>query len=502
MRNFSTKSDNTAPAASGVLTAAEDNVRFNEMKNAVTSAGITLDGATGPDTNLNMLAEAMARYASGAVMCVDNGAANTYVLSITGGFIAPKSYFKGMRVRFYAGFSNSGASTISAFGLGSRKLLTHATGAMSGGEVLATREIEADFDPSLDGGNGAFRICPWANALLFPVAAPTSTQVTTGEGISVQTASPYHVDMNYPALTTTTTIANADLIALYKATVSGGATHHQAITWENLLGLITTTLPTVSPVTPPATYAHSLTFTSTGADQSWTVPSGTTWVKLRVWGGYADWFGTGNCGNGYVQAEFPVGAGLQVAVGDVLRLMVGSPGVVSNGGGVHAGGYGFGGDGVSVNNTSGQVSGGGSGLSAVLKPGGSIAVGDVAAGTALLVAGGCGGFQYLYSVYTVGAIGANQSGSGDQTTAQGANAVSAFPISGTGGLGGGGGGFRGGHAGVQTTPITKASSGSNYVAPSAVNPMNLPGLTFTGTPTSTAASLTNSDFSKIIIDWN
>ena len=106
MRTWLEKSDNTAPAATGVLTAAEDNARAVEANNLVLSSGLSLDPVAGPDANLKMTAEAAARYASGGVFYADGGASNVYVLTTpsgVNGFVMPKSYFHGMCIVFWPG---------------------------------------------------------------------------------------------------------------------------------------------------------------------------------------------------------------------------------------------------------------------------------------------------------------------------------------------------------------------------------------------------------------
>lgn len=167
MRDYITKVDNAAPSPAGILSAAEDNVRFEELKQAVVSSGQTLDPAGGGDTDLAMLAQAMARYASGGVFGVDTGGANTYVLAKVGNFVVPKTLFKPMRVIFYAGAGNTGPSTLNAFGLGIKPFYDHAGAAMSGGELASGRLVEAFYDPVLNGAAGAWKLAPWANALLF-----------------------------------------------------------------------------------------------------------------------------------------------------------------------------------------------------------------------------------------------------------------------------------------------------------------------------------------------
>jgi hypothetical protein len=177
MRDFSTKVDNTAPLASGLLTAAEDNVRFRELEQAVTTAGIGLDGSEGPDSDTTMLAQALARYASGGIVGQDSGAANAHVLSTVGSFVMPKAYFKGMMIAFYAGATNTGATTVNAWSLGAKKLLSPAGADLVAGEIIVGVPVFAIYDPALDGGAGAFKIVPWSVGL---VSVGTGTAVYKG----------------------------------------------------------------------------------------------------------------------------------------------------------------------------------------------------------------------------------------------------------------------------------------------------------------------------------
>lgn len=167
MRTWDNKIDNTAPAATGVLTAAEENASRKEITNAVTTAGLVLDSVAGPDTSLYMLAEAMARYASGGVIGTDGGAANTYVVTAPGAFRVPTALFKPMIVMWYASATNTGASTLNAWGLGTKALLDHTGAALVGGEIVAGRLAAAVYDPALASGVGAYKLMPWANVLLF-----------------------------------------------------------------------------------------------------------------------------------------------------------------------------------------------------------------------------------------------------------------------------------------------------------------------------------------------
>ena len=164
MRDFIVKQDNTAPAPSGILSADEDNARFAELKKAVATAGLTPDPVGGPDSNLYQLAEAMARYASGGVFCVDSGAANAYVLAAGGSFKMPASYFDGMTIVFFPANSCTGAATVNVNGVGVKNLLGPDGQPLAADDVQAGQLCAALYDASADGGAGAFRLAPWAVA--------------------------------------------------------------------------------------------------------------------------------------------------------------------------------------------------------------------------------------------------------------------------------------------------------------------------------------------------
>lgn len=236
MRDYGTKADNTAPAVSGILTAAEDNDRFSELKNVVITSGIALDGPTGPDTNEQMLAEAIARYASGGIFCQDTGVANAYVLSLVGAFVAPKQLFRGLQVVFYPGNSCTGSSVVSAFGLGQKKLLRPDLSELSGNDVFVNSLCEARYEPGADSGNGAFVISPWAIHIAQATGSTgggsSGVIPLSGEGVSVDTT--YHINLNYPGLTTLNTVADSDLFSYF----SNSAAHHRKTTWGNLKALL------------------------------------------------------------------------------------------------------------------------------------------------------------------------------------------------------------------------------------------------------------------------
>lgn len=221
MRNFDDRIENAGATAPGRLSAAEDNVRFKEMENLGTSAGITLDPQAGPDTDFTMLSQAVAKYASGGVFGTCSGTANTYVVAITGSFTSPKSLFTGMVVHTRPSATNTGPTTANVFGLGSKKVLTYAGAALVGGELVANRDTQLVYDTSLDSGAGAWRIVPWAMVPPNPAGLVYGSLVTIQHqetGITVNTrAFSGHIDNTFPAQNATLTnpfSSPADLICI------------------------------------------------------------------------------------------------------------------------------------------------------------------------------------------------------------------------------------------------------------------------------------------------
>jgi hypothetical protein len=188
MRAWETKIDNTAPASSGILTAAEDDSRGAEFNNLATSAGLTLDVYNvGTDTDLTMAAQAVARYASGGIEFTDSGSANAYVLSGTGAFVVPKAYFLGQIIMFAPGNANTGASTVNANSVGVKALMNYAGSALVGGELIANVMVAARYSPTANSGAGAFLLLPWSDtAAKFAIGYYATSQNITVPGWSTQ----------------------------------------------------------------------------------------------------------------------------------------------------------------------------------------------------------------------------------------------------------------------------------------------------------------------------
>ena len=173
-REWQTKLDNTAPTDTGVLTANEHNSIGEEQEALVKSAGLTpVAYDAGSDPNQKQWSEAVARYASAGIFATDGGAADAYVLSgitITGASEAvrtPQAYFEPLRILWVPANSNTGPSTVNAFGIGSTTIRTYLDTALAGGEIIGGRPCMMRYDESAASGSGAFLIEPWADPTLY-----------------------------------------------------------------------------------------------------------------------------------------------------------------------------------------------------------------------------------------------------------------------------------------------------------------------------------------------
>lgn len=147
--------DNSAPPCD----AAYLNSVKSEINNTITSTGASLS-----DANLSQLAAALAAYAAGADYYTESGVADAYVVSPVGSKSAPIAYFVGMRVRFMAGNTSTGASTINVNSLGVESIKqANGTDPITAGDIPAGVEVTLVYD----GTN--FRI-----TLGNPIAAATN----------------------------------------------------------------------------------------------------------------------------------------------------------------------------------------------------------------------------------------------------------------------------------------------------------------------------------------
>ena len=463
MRDFGTKVDNTAPGASGILTADEDNVRFRELESAVSTSGLALDPAVGPDTNLTMLSQALARYASGGVWYQDNGSANALQLTTPLTFVMPTSYFKGMHVRCIPGYSNTGPTTINVNGTGSKKVLDAAGTALAGNLIVAGFPIELDYNPSLDGGAGAFVLTPWSS-ILSNLRNLTGTGAV---GIYKGRNGVFHEMRPLLGVNGVAVALNGDVIEIdgsglggsgsgevnYGGNVGGGTFEIYRDKSGAILNFKTIeagggieiteasdviTIATVG--SSVGTLAGKTIYGYTGADQIFTVPSNAVSIRIKAWGAGGGGgltitaVAVGGAG-GYSEAVFAVGGASPVAASASLRVVVGEGGGKQ---GTYGGNmtrqYGFGG-------AESIYEQGGGGLSGVFTAGAAITAADTA--RALLIAGGGGGAVEAGGGLPgygsqAGGPGNGPFAGGSSLVMQGEDAVAGYAT------GGGGGGYVGG----------------------------------------------------------
>lgn len=165
MFEYGDKVANNGETSDGILSHSEDNVRFRELENACKTAGITLDDPNIGSVDENMLAQAMARYASGGVFGINTGTANALVInSVTDSFVLPKQLFDGMAVCFRPGTgqSNTSAVTLNYNGQGAKAVVDHSGAALVGSEFF-----ESLCFLLYDEMNTRFVLVPWSNSKSF-----------------------------------------------------------------------------------------------------------------------------------------------------------------------------------------------------------------------------------------------------------------------------------------------------------------------------------------------
>ena len=152
MRDFPTQ---VGPAGEPVsdsasFTSSNANDVIKEVQGSITSSGQTLIPVIDPANN-TQLSEAIALYgAGGASYGVDSGAANAYVITITGSFQPPSAYFDGMIIAFKAANANTIASTVNAFAIGVKDLTLEGGAALGPGVIDTVIENQARYNLSDD----------------------------------------------------------------------------------------------------------------------------------------------------------------------------------------------------------------------------------------------------------------------------------------------------------------------------------------------------------------
>lgn len=110
-----------------------------ELQNTVLESGQALT-----ESDLTQLGKAMAIYAAGGDYYTDGGAVNAYVLTVVGSKKSPPALFDGMKLKFVAGNTNTGASTVNPAGLGPTAIEENGV-ALIAGRVVAGEIIELSY---------------------------------------------------------------------------------------------------------------------------------------------------------------------------------------------------------------------------------------------------------------------------------------------------------------------------------------------------------------------
>jgi hypothetical protein len=130
------------------------------------------------------------------------GSADAYVLTYT---VAPPAYANGLRFSFKANFANGGTATCNVNGLGAKTIKKNSSSglaALASGDILTDNHVELEYDSAAD-----------ALVMLNPLgAAPTA-----GTGIDVTGTA---VSLDFLDLTSETSVAGSDEIAIYDASAS------------------------------------------------------------------------------------------------------------------------------------------------------------------------------------------------------------------------------------------------------------------------------------------
>lgn len=122
-----------APLIPDQFTASDMNQVKDELENAI------LGSQTLNANDVNQLGKHIANASMTNDYFIDSGIADAYVLSITGNFKSPTQLFEGMKIRFKALHSNTGASTINVAGLGVKNIKrADGSTALSAGDITNT----------------------------------------------------------------------------------------------------------------------------------------------------------------------------------------------------------------------------------------------------------------------------------------------------------------------------------------------------------------------------
>lgn len=122
---------------------------FNQIPTEL-EAGITASGQTPSDATLNQVPIFVSRFAANNFY-IDSGSADAYVLTLSASMTNPVSatagYFEGMTIRFRAGNTNTGASTVNVNSAGIKNLKKEdGTTDLTAGDIPTDRDVEFRYD--------------------------------------------------------------------------------------------------------------------------------------------------------------------------------------------------------------------------------------------------------------------------------------------------------------------------------------------------------------------
>lgn len=127
--------------------ASEMTSFFTEATNIVTQTGQTLTLTALQDPN--QIGKGISQYSANGDFYQDTGSVNAYVLSPIGSKQIPPAYSEGMRIRFDASTTNTGAATVSIGLLGVVPIVHKDGTALNAGDIVINTYIECWYSASL-----------------------------------------------------------------------------------------------------------------------------------------------------------------------------------------------------------------------------------------------------------------------------------------------------------------------------------------------------------------
>jgi hypothetical protein len=138
------------------------------LKNVITSSDQTID------TSNTQITKGIADYAAVGTFYAESGTANAYVLSSIGSRLAPNAYAEGMEIRFRAGNSNTGASTVNVAGLGLKNIKK-----ADGSTDIESGDISTDYDTRARYDGTVFRLSSFSDVNNLSINGKLNSPQTT-----------------------------------------------------------------------------------------------------------------------------------------------------------------------------------------------------------------------------------------------------------------------------------------------------------------------------------